>query len=960
MNANLMKGFFHVGYALLVSALVAMNAMAAPVTGAAFTTVVTGEESHCKNGNPLVNCNIYDGKEYVWLNGGPISAYIGDGTYFFAVLTPGGQNDPNDGGANNLSDDFDSYTNRTFTVSGGNIVAYGGDHALSLDNKKIQLFPYAPTTNPGGVYIMAICSVADGYPVTPSKCKYDMFKIQPPGTASLVVCKFNDKDNNGAFNGEDEYLGGWEIDAVGVVDGSGNTGFVSQLTSDVNGCTSFTVKDFADPVRVQEGFQDNWQQSALIVSTPNYTQDAYGVVTVSIAAGDVVTVTFGNHSDGNTCPTCPRGNVTADKTATPHIAIKEWHITKDVDKTKVTQPASANDTATFNYTVKVWYDGTLSLTGDITVTNNRMLPTTGIQGVTVTDNPGNGGTCVVTPPSGNGSTDASGNAVGMTLPPESSVKLTYVCTFPDGTSLTTKGTNTVSVIGSDGITVIASNVADYDFGAPDVQPTTTVNVTDTLAGPWTGPGTFTYPYTVTGTAGSCVDKNNTAAITETGQTASQKVTLCIAKDLTVEKGATPTFTRTYKWSIAKSVDKTSLVEAGGSTTFNYSVTATETGFQDSAWAVTGTIKVSNPNDFEDIVADVSDAISNGGSCSVTGGAGITIPKSGSKTLNYSCSYPDSGPTTPTAMFTNTGTATWTSSTAKTPTGSASGTVTGNFATPAAGNPTKVDATITVTDTYTLNGGTPTATALTPSLTAVDATPYTTKTWTYSRTLAPAQGACASASNTASINDTPAQTTAPVNTAACNTKTNALTMGFWQGPNGQKTIGTSSTSGTCSAVIGFLGGYAPFTSDMSSKKSCSALNSYINTLVNNANSSGGGTAMLKGQMLATALTSYYSSTTGNSCGFAGNGTNTVASQGTVANLACVRIQLNPIKGTENDGAGFGWAATGSVVRTVAQLLADASSQWAGYSTCTSSTCKANTVLASSAFNYINNSQANIAP
>jgi hypothetical protein len=119
-------------------------------------------------------------------------------------------------------------------------------------------------------------------------------------------------------------------------------------------------------------------------------------------------------------------------------------------------------------------------------------------------------------------------------------------------------------------------------------------------------------------------------------------------------------------------------------------------------------------------------------------------------------------------------------------------------------------------------------------------------------------------------------------------------------------------------------------------------------------------MLKGQMLATALTSYYSSTTGNACGVLGQWHEHVASQGTVSNLACVRIQLNPINGTENDGPGFGWAATGSVVRTVAQLLSDASGLWAGYATCTSASCKANTVLAARAFNFINNSQANIAP
>src|SRR3954471_12849010 len=106
--------------ALCCSAAAQANA---PVTGAAFTTVNESADGsgHCQNGNPNVNCNIYSGKQYVWLNGGPSVAYVGDGDYFFAVLAPGGQADPSDGAAKNLSDDYDAYTNRRFTVSGGNI-----------------------------------------------------------------------------------------------------------------------------------------------------------------------------------------------------------------------------------------------------------------------------------------------------------------------------------------------------------------------------------------------------------------------------------------------------------------------------------------------------------------------------------------------------------------------------------------------------------------------------------------------------------------------------------------------------------------------------------------------------------------------------------------------------------------------------------------------------------------------
>lgn len=184
-----------ISWSLIALAMLVGLSLSAPVaqavTGAGFTTVNEGIDGtgHCKNGNPAVNCNIYDGKQYVWLNGGPSVAYVGDGAYFFAVLVPGGQADPNDGAAKNLSDDFDAYTNRSFTVSGG-IVSYSGTHDFNAN--KIRLMPYADTTNPGGVYIMAICSLANGYPVDPSKCKYDAFKIKTPETppsADLVVTK---------------------------------------------------------------------------------------------------------------------------------------------------------------------------------------------------------------------------------------------------------------------------------------------------------------------------------------------------------------------------------------------------------------------------------------------------------------------------------------------------------------------------------------------------------------------------------------------------------------------------------------------------------------------------------------------------------------------------------------------------------------------------------------------------
>ena len=159
---------------------------AGAVTGAAFTTVNTAMDAagHCLNGNPAINCNMYDGKKYVWLNGGPVASQLGpSGKFFFAVLAPSNQPTPNDGGAKNLSDNYDSHTNRTFTVKSGKVSSYSGSH--TFDHGMIRLFPYANTPNTGGVYILAICSLANGYPVKASACKYDAFKVTT-GTTGMT------------------------------------------------------------------------------------------------------------------------------------------------------------------------------------------------------------------------------------------------------------------------------------------------------------------------------------------------------------------------------------------------------------------------------------------------------------------------------------------------------------------------------------------------------------------------------------------------------------------------------------------------------------------------------------------------------------------------------------------------------------------------------------------------------
>jgi hypothetical protein len=214
----------------VAAALVIAVVLGVPAALGAYTTTNPAVDSGvvCLNGNPAVNCNIYTAKQYVWMNGGPVSAALGAGTYFFAVMVPGHQNDPNDGSTGNLSSPNDSYANRTFSVDANGVVTYTGNgpseipHDFDSANNKIRLMPYGDTTNGGGVYIMDVCKLSDvtdagpgdiTYPVVSNACKKDAFRAptdapcvgdcNPSPAADLTISK----DATGAF--DQKYI--WSI-----------------------------------------------------------------------------------------------------------------------------------------------------------------------------------------------------------------------------------------------------------------------------------------------------------------------------------------------------------------------------------------------------------------------------------------------------------------------------------------------------------------------------------------------------------------------------------------------------------------------------------------------------------------------------------------------------------------------------------------------------------------------------
>ena len=112
----------------------------------------------------------------------------------------------------------------------------------------------------------------------------------------------------------------------------------------------------------------------------------------------------------------------------------------------------------------------------------------------------------------------------------------------------------------------ASGTADYAYVIDD-ETNKTVTITDTQHqfqptwvntwGEGGNPETRTYSKSFSGVAGTCT-YDNTATITETGQSDSAQATVCVAKDLAVTKNKVASLIRTYAFDIDKAAAETTL------------------------------------------------------------------------------------------------------------------------------------------------------------------------------------------------------------------------------------------------------------------------------------------------------------------------------------------------------------------------------------------------------------------
>jgi hypothetical protein len=551
----------------------------------------------------------------------------------------------------------------------------------------------------------------------------------------------------------------------------------------------------------------------------------------------------------------PADDLTASKSATPSLQrTYEWEIEKEVDATKA---EISGGTAVFNYTVTVTQTGHTDsgwlVSGEIKVNNPNSAA---VEGVEVEDAIYKGAGEL----DANASCEVEGGSGGAEIEAESSLGFPYTCEY-GGEPESEEETNVAVVswpeqtVGGKLLNVGETEAeAEVDWSTAEVEASDeSVSVEDSLHGLLgtvkvgdPNPTSFEYSEEFEGVPGTCTSYDNKATFvtsdTETEGSASAEVEVCVGQDLEVSKSAEPSFERIFPWSIKKEVDKEEVKTTDKEATFNYTIKVEKGEGEDSGWLVKGKITVTNPNDWEAITVDVADEIEGdtGAKCSVAGGDDAEIPAGESEEFEYECLY---GEAPASSEETNLATATWDAEAAHTPSGEASGTATVIW-----GEPTKtVDDCVTeVTDTV---DGTPTS---------LEGELCESKTFEEEITF-PVKSGCTSHTNVAQTITADSEETleSEVTVRVCGPiQSGALTMGFWQNKNGQGIITGQAKTGVCPSAT-WLRQFPPF-QDLGATATCSQVGTYVTSVIKAANA-GGATmnAMLKGQMLATALDVYFS-------------------------------------------------------------------------------------------------------
>jgi hypothetical protein len=218
--------------------------------GAIFTTNSSGT---------VVNGNIYQAKEDVYLNGGPKkpgAAGLPDGDYYYLITDPGCKTELAGPGAADPNDT----SGKIITVQNGEFTAL------------MQLAPFADTPNNGGEYKVYVTKVSDYDPNAKNSCfgfvhsktKTDNYKVKekevppPPGPDTFCISgkKCFDRNMNGICDSQEGPVAG-----ISIVLSQNNEDIDETETSSL-GAWSFCGLEAGD-YNVREVLPDfgNWQQT---------------------------------------------------------------------------------------------------------------------------------------------------------------------------------------------------------------------------------------------------------------------------------------------------------------------------------------------------------------------------------------------------------------------------------------------------------------------------------------------------------------------------------------------------------------------------------------------------------------------------------------------------------------------------------------------------------------------------
>ena len=229
------------------------------------------------------------------------------------------------------------------------------------------------------------------------------------------------------------------------------------------------------------------------------------------------------------------------------------------------------------------------------------------------------------------------------LAPGATLECDYTASVPDATDRT--NSILVGTSGSVGTGLYAP--VDVSFSDPMISEVNgSVNVSDpndasSPRGPFTDDGSFSYEKTFT-----CADKGqngNTATIVETQQTDDANVAVT-CYDLEVVKTVSTSLTRTYSWTIDKTAQDETLLLSPGQIFIEPYAVEVDAMSEDSDWAVSGTIKISNLHPTRTAtLTEVTDKLTADGLADVSASVNcpaLTVASSGTLECTYSSDMPD--------------------------------------------------------------------------------------------------------------------------------------------------------------------------------------------------------------------------------------------------------------------------------------------------------------------------------